>query len=108
MSNSKIISLLNKNIYPEGGILLESLSEFKIVTTDDLSVRIKPGMAILPNGELLVLNKEIILNLSPYSQSTNLLIVSIDNMIKGSHATSCCSPNSQMRLLVSMGDTGLR
>ncbi len=59
------VSTLSAQLFPGGGILLQALREFELETTG-LTVVIKPGMAILPNGEMLILNQDLALDLRTY------------------------------------------
>ncbi len=74
-------SLLNAQILRGGGILLQSSEEFQIELGRELTVIVKPGMALLPNGELLTLNEERALNLTAYrpTNGQQRLIVGLEH-----------------------------
>ena len=57
---------LSSRLFLGGGILLQALREFEIVSQADLTVVIKPGVAILPNGEMAILAEDRALDLSTY------------------------------------------
>lgn len=76
----KVSSLLGSRLLHGGGILLQALREFAIETRDNLTIVIKPGMGVLPNGEMLVLNEDRALDLATYRATDNCrLIVGIQH-----------------------------
>lgn len=80
------ISLLCGHLYAGGGIVVKALEEFAVVPMEGLSVRVKPGIAVLPSGQVLVLNSDKVVDfgLQAEGKSTKTLVVSVRNQVKGS------------------------
>jgi len=62
----KTATLFNHGLFPQGGILLRSGKEFETTLGDGLCVIIHPGVAVLPNGETVTLEKEEVIDLAAY------------------------------------------
>jgi hypothetical protein len=64
-----------------GGILLQSLQEFKVQLAGDLRVVIEPGLALLENGSTLILPTALAVDLKPYlpANGTCPLFVGLQN-----------------------------
>ncbi len=78
-----LFSLLCRHLFSGGGVLIDALDEFKITPLEDLRVRIGRGLAILPSGHPLMLTKETIFDLAPYSKTEGILVISVKNVIQG-------------------------
>src|SRR3954466_16211258 len=73
----QMMSVLNRSVFTGGGILLNALEEFSIAPQEGLTVRIRSGISLLPNGQLLTLTENFLLNLKSYvpkSGSSTLLV----------------------------------
>ncbi|MCB9255389.1 MAG: hypothetical protein H6617_11965 [Bdellovibrionaceae bacterium] len=81
----KSLSLLCRYLYTGGGIVMGALEEFAVVPMGGLTVRLKPGMGILPNGQILVLTEERVLDLSAYvgGKNSKTVVVSVKNQTRG-------------------------
>jgi len=81
--SDKIVSQLCQYLFCKGGIIVDALEEFAIIPVpSELSVRIRPGIALLPNGQAVCLNEEVIIDLSAY-QTKDALIVSLTHSVQG-------------------------
>jgi hypothetical protein len=84
--SDEVVSLLCQYLFCNGGIIVDALEEFKVVpVAHELSVRVKPGVAILPSGQAVCLNEETLLNLSQYQNLADgeELIVSLGHSVYG-------------------------
>jgi hypothetical protein len=79
-----LFSLLCRHLFSGGGVVIEALDEFKVTPLEDLKVRIGKGVALLPSGYPLMLSKEIVMDLTPYSKTDNIVVVSVKNDVQGS------------------------
>lgn len=81
----KVMALLCQYLYAGGGILVDALEEFRPESLQQLSVLIKPGIAMLPNGQVLILSEERVLDLKEYrpTNGTRLMVISARNILSG-------------------------
>jgi hypothetical protein len=81
----KVLSGVFRHLFDGGGILVKALAEFEVAPLSGFSVRVKPGVALLPNGQPLVLGDEQILDLTEYVPARDYvnLIVSLRSRLKG-------------------------
>ncbi len=80
LQGDKIAALMGSQLLAGGGILLQSLREFEPAFSEGLTVVVRPGMAILPNGQTLVLNSDLAIDLSQFAVKGGMrAIVSIRN-----------------------------
>lgn len=79
------LALLCRHLYPGGGIVLTALEELAVTPLEGLSVRVKPGLALLPSGHPIVLSEERVIDLSPFAagKRPRLLVVGLTGKIRG-------------------------
>jgi len=83
--SDQYLSLLNRAVFSGGGILLNALEEFSVSSHEGLTVRIRPGLALLPNGELATMTEDYLLDFKTYlmKEGQQTLIVGIRNVVRG-------------------------
>lgn len=77
VQGEKNAALFSSQLLSGGGILLQSLKEFEIRLGTDLKVIVQPGMALLPNGEVLVLDSALVVDLQNYLPFSGSQMVTI-------------------------------
>lgn len=80
-----LLGVLNRAVFSGGGVLLNTLEEFAVNVQEGLTVRIRPGLALLPNGELVTMNEDYLLDLKTYliKEAQQTLVVGIRNVVTG-------------------------
>lgn len=83
-----ILGELLKTIYPGGGILgteFNKSKNFEIQILDKLLIEIKPGVALLPNGDILAHNHSKLIDISSYIMDgkTKCIILHVKNVLQG-------------------------
>jgi hypothetical protein len=80
----RMLRVICQHLFQGGGIIVNSLKEFEVSPLKGLSVLINPGVGLLPSGQTLLLNQDLIVDLNPYvSGSPRTVIVSLVNETKG-------------------------
>jgi len=81
----KVSALLCRHLFESGGIIVRGLDEFQVSPLKGLTALVKPGIALLPNGQPVVLAKESVVDLTPYRKGKELrtVVVSVRNVLQG-------------------------
>lgn len=60
------VALFCRSIFPGGGVVVDALCGFDVEPAASLTVRLRPGLAILPDGDTVILDGDRLVDLSPY------------------------------------------
>lgn len=83
--SDRLLGVLNRAVFTGGGVLLNALEEFSVSPQEGLVVRIRPGLALLPNGELVTMTEDCLLDLKNFllKDGQQTLVVGIRNVVTG-------------------------
>lgn len=96
--SDQLFSAVSSKLYEGGGIVLTSQKEFDVRPLEGLSLRLSPGTGLLPSGQPILLQQEMLLDLTPQisSAAAHLLIVGIRNRLIGqNHSIDLDDPSIQ-------------
>ncbi len=81
----KVSALLCRYLFESGGIIVRAFEEFEVSSLKTLTLLVKPGIALLPNGQPVVLSKETVVDLSPYrkGKESRKIVVAVKNVLQG-------------------------
>ena len=104
---------LCQNLYPEGGIFSNELQGLNVIAQTELKLTILPGTALLPNGQILQLPQETLVDLGSYlTQEGRWVIFGLTNQAKGvdpfedqadPSIQGYCSETHEAKLVVGQG-----
>lgn len=69
------VGLFCRSLFPGGGVVVDALESFAVTAQEGLAVRLAPGLAVLPDGDTVILDAARFVDLSPYANDGQAPVV---------------------------------
>ncbi len=78
------VALFCRSLFPGGGVVVDALKDFAVEAREGFSVLLRPGLAVLPDGDTVILDCDRLIDLSPYAGETaGPLVVALTKSVVG-------------------------
>ena len=94
----KTVSLLCQYLFDGGGIVVGALGAFQVDPVEGLLVRVRPGIAILPNGQAVCLTEDRLLDLTAHKDAGSdlpLVVSLVDSVVGADRFVDEADPSVQ-------------